>query len=164
MRTSQLRAAGLVTLHCLLCACGGPEAEGGGSAEAGGGPGSGEPVAYGDGEYGILLTGPDPGIYCWYIGEIIEICDGEEATDWSDTCIPDEQSCLLYQPDDVPPDGTDTCYTRIDYSTVSGTYLHGDCEHHAAYWSSDPDLKATAECLFHGHCQEGQQCVDYLCE
>ena len=131
------------------------------SSVDGGSPGSSsdEPVSYGEGEYAILLSEP-PGTYCWFIGETIHICDGSTETDYSDICVPDEQNCLLLQPDDIPPNGTDTCYTRTDYSTVSGDALHGDCEHHAAYWSSSPDV----ECLFHGHCQEGQLCIDYRCE
>jgi hypothetical protein len=148
----------LVSAVSLTVGCG----ENAGSDAGGGspGPGSDEPVAYGDGEYAILLSGPEPRIYCWYIEETVNICDGSTQTDYLDICLQDEPNCLLHQPDDIPPNGTDTCYTRVDYSTVGGSFLYGDCEHHAAYWSADPDV----ECLFHGHCEEGERCVDYQCQ
>lgn len=131
---------------------------GGAGGEQSTGASSSEPRAYGEGEYGILLSGPEPGIYCWYIEETVRICGGSKETDYFDICLPDERNCLLHQPDDTLDEGE--CYVRVDYNTVSGSYLTGDCEHHAAYWASDPSV----QCLFHKHCANGQQCVDYRCE
>ncbi len=161
---ARMRPASLLLLcvASLTAGCGQDESSDG----AGGSSvtGNGEPVSYGEGEYAILLSGPEPGIYCWYIEETVRICDGSTETDYFDICLPDEHNCLLYQPEDTPPNGSDTCYTRVNYSTVGGTFLYGDCAHHSAYWSNDPDVKADAQCLFHKHCQGDELCVDYQCE
>src|SRR5262249_31799227 len=95
------------------CACGGGPG-GPGNAQNGGSGGSpgGQLVEYGQGEYGITLSSPPPGTYCWYIEETVRICGTSQDTNARNICYENEPNCLVRQPEDSETD-TGSCWTRV---------------------------------------------------
>lgn len=117
---------------------------------------------YGQGDYAIYLSAPDPRRYCWYIEETVRICGGNGSPTRDDlyvnVCYDDETNCAARKPVDSEVDNG-TCWTRIDYDTVSNGALYGDCSRVDRYFGDNPDT----QCLFHKHCPQGRRCMDYQC-
>jgi hypothetical protein len=151
----------------------------GGNAGAGGGGGAmgsastnrsdagagqttgGQMREYGVGDYAVTLTStaPPPRL-CWYTEETTRVCDGSPPTKRTfveDSCTDGGQSCLANEPPDSEKE-TGSCWIRVDYETVGGGALTGDCATLAAYHRN----YLTGACMFHKHCPGGK-CVDYQC-
>lgn len=119
------------------------------------------PIEYGSGDYAVIITtGVVPRRYCWFIEETVRICRGSSTkTDYVNSCIDDETSCLQYEPEGSTKE-TSSCYVRVSYETVSNGALYGDCKTLDAYWGDDPAV----DCLYHKYCGGGQKCIDYKCQ
>lgn len=140
---------------------GGTRMPDGGSSMSDAGIGSGA-REYGRGEYAIIFTGDTPpGRYCWFQGETVRVCPSPATrqTSYTNLCLADELNCLSEMPDDEESERR--CWVRETWETVSNAPLYGDCSAHEAYWNDADD---SVECLYHGHCDGGELCVDHLCE
>ena len=135
-----------------------------GGANRNGGAGGNETAQgreYGSGDYAVILTGAAaPPRMCWYTEVTTRVCDGSPPTKrvfTDDRCVDGGLDCLANEPPDREMD-TGSCWTRVDYETVGGGALTGDCATLASYHRN----YLTGACLFHRHCPGGK-CVDYQC-
>jgi hypothetical protein len=138
---------------------------GGANRNSGAGGASGNQTAqgreYGSGDYAVILTGAAaPPRMCWYTEVTTRVCDGSPPTKrvfTDDRCVDGGLDCLANEPPDREMD-TGSCWTRVDYETVGGGAITGDCATLASYHRN----YLTGACLFHRHCPGGK-CVDYQC-